>query len=81
LAVSIANAKCTEEFSEAPFDDTSYTISFRDGRWYWGALDVYGIYGFSAVVSFDARGAGRQSTVFYSNPVTMPVTRDREKER
>jgi hypothetical protein len=80
LAVSIANSKCNEEFSETPFDETSYTISFRDGRWVWGALDVYGIYGFSALVSFDARGADRQSTIFFSYDYPIPVTRDRQEE-
>jgi hypothetical protein len=66
LAVTLANVECTKEFGNSPFDEKSYKISFLDGRWVWGSLDLSGIHGYSAVVSFDPIGADRDVEIFYS---------------
>ena len=66
LAVSIANVECVAKFGEAPFDESIFSIDFREGHWHWGTLDLRGVHGFSAVVSFDARGDDRYVVVFFS---------------
>ena len=73
LAVSIANAECVAKFGEAPFDGSSFSIDFQDGHWRWGTLDPHGVHGFSALVSFDARGDDKQVVVFFSFDKVMPV--------
>ena len=77
LAVSIANEKCSEEYDKAPFDETNYSVSFQDGRWVWGSLDIYGIYGFSAEVSFDAKGKNREVVVYFSSDQRLSPSRER----
>ena len=66
LAVSLANEDCLSKFSMAPFDSTSSTIEFKDGRWSWGGLDLAGHAGLSASVSFDAHGNDRRVEVYLS---------------
>ena len=73
LAVVIANTECMDKFGQAPFETSSYTIEFREGRWFWGSMDAHGIGGFSAMVSFDVRGDDRQATVFFSYDQLEPV--------
>lgn len=72
LAASIANAECVDKFGEAPFDESSFSIDFREGHWHWGTLDLHGVYGFSTLVSFDARGDDRHVVVFFSFDALMP---------
>jgi len=74
LAVSIANAECVAKFGEAPFEESSFSIGFREEHWHWGMLDPHGVWGFSAVVSFDARGDDRQVIVFFSYDTATPTT-------
>jgi hypothetical protein len=69
LAVTLANEKCTKRFSSAPFDTSTFAVAFKDGRWEWGGLDVKGVDGFSAMVSFDEFGLNRKVDVFYSTDV------------
>ena len=66
LAVELANKECEATYSTAPFEPSSYSITFEDGRWHWGALDQAGEGGFSATVSFGARGEDRKVEVFWS---------------
>ena len=73
LAVSIANAECVAKFGEAPFDGSSFSIEFRKGHWRWGKLDPHGVHGFSALVSFDARGDDKNVVVFFSVDRVVPV--------
>lgn len=69
LAVELANAECMRQYSIAPFDSTSYVIEFREQRWYWGRVDVAGINGYSAKVSFDKKGRDRRIEIFFSTDV------------
>lgn len=66
LAVRLANAECQQRYRYAPFNESSYTITLANERWTWGGLDLVGEGGFSARVSFDARGSDRQVEVYYS---------------
>jgi hypothetical protein len=79
LAVNLANAECADRFGEAPFEASNYPISFRNGRWFWGILDVYGVHGFSALVSFDARGDDRKTVVFFSYDQVEPIDPNDER--
>ena len=66
LAIAIANEACMSKFSMAPFDNSSSTIEFKGGRWYWGGLDLAGHAGLSASVSFDEQGNDRRVDVYLS---------------
>ncbi len=66
FAVALANEECMKRFSAEPFDEASYRIEFKNGRWQWGVLDPAGPGGFSAVVSFDVNGNSRIVEVFLS---------------
>ena len=72
LAVAIANKECMSRFARAPFDRSSYPIEFKDGRWWWGRLDLAGEMGFSASVSFDARGKDPGVEVYFSADRLQP---------
>lgn len=79
LAVELANEECEVRYSATPFTITSYEIVFVDGRWSWGTLDHAGDQGFSAVVSFGARGEDREVEVFLSTDMLMPRDLDDEQ--
>jgi hypothetical protein len=66
IAVAAANEECMSRFSIAPFDSSSSSIEFRNGRWFWGGLDVAADAGLSASVSFDAQGNDRRVEVYLS---------------
>ena len=44
-----------------------------------GAVDAHGIYGFSALVSFDARGNNRKVVVFFSYDQLEPLDPNDER--
>ena len=72
LAVQLANERCMKRFAVAPFDRSTYSIVFREGRWYWGELNVRGVDGYSAIVSFDETGSARKVEVFLSTDELTP---------
>jgi hypothetical protein len=72
LAIELANQKCMQLYSAAPFDSSTYGISFREGRWHWGELDVMGVHGYAAMVSFDLSGGDRRVEVFVSSDALRP---------
>jgi hypothetical protein len=72
LAVSLANERCQARFDESPFDSTGYSIVFREDLWRWGGLDLAGICGFSAQVTFDAWGNNQNVEVFLSIDSAVP---------
>jgi hypothetical protein len=67
LSAKLANSKCQERFGKAPFDTSSFAIEIKDGRWHWGRMDVYGVNGYSAEVSFDVNGKNDTVQVYLSN--------------
>lgn len=66
LAVSLANSKCMEEFHEAPFREHDFPLVLKDDTWIWGDLDLSGVNGYSARVSFNRSGGDRNVEVFYA---------------
>ena len=81
LAVSLANKECDLQYLSAPFDTASYAIEYREGLWHWGTLNPHGINGYSAIVSFDAKGASRSVEVFFSTDALTPgITREADKK-
>ncbi|MCB9514361.1 MAG: hypothetical protein R3C71_11610 [Candidatus Krumholzibacteriia bacterium] len=76
LAVGLANEACEARYQRSPFAADNYGILFAEGRWRWGRLDPAGPRGYSATVSFDARGEAREVEVFFSHDAvpTRPVT-------
>lgn len=78
LAVSLANKECDLQYSLAPFDTSSYAIEYRDGLWHWGGLDLRGFDGYSAIVSFDAKGASQSVEVFFSTDVPRIITPEQD---
>ena len=72
LAVELANEECRARFAEAPFTSDTYEVFFEGRRWHWGALDLAGEGGYSAIVSFDARGGDRRVEVFLSTDMITP---------
>jgi hypothetical protein len=73
LAVQLANEECMRRFSVTPFEKSTYSIEFREGRWHWGELNVRGVGGYSAIVSFDQTGGDRQVEVFLSTDKVTPT--------
>jgi hypothetical protein len=82
LAVSLANEECDRKYSTAPFDTASFSIEYRYGLWRWGAVDPHGINGYSAIVTFDAKGDYREVEIFYSTdlPRFAPVRESEDDE-
>jgi hypothetical protein len=72
LAVELANQECKAIYSVSPFSRSSYAIELRDGRWHWGALDLFGASGYSALVSFDEMGGNREVQVYFSTDRITP---------
>lgn len=67
LAATLANAECNRYYKKQPFKPDSFPAALTAGRWQWGRLDPKGSGGFSAEVSFDARGQNRKVQIFMSN--------------
>lgn len=72
LAVQLANEECMRQFSVAPFEGSNYPIELREGWWHWGELNVHGVGGYSATVSFDGTGGDRRVEVFFSTDKLSP---------
>ena len=78
LAVSLANKECDLKYSSAPFDTSSCAIEYREGLWHWGGLDLRGFDGYSAIVTFDAKGASQSVEVFFSTDAPRIITREQD---
>jgi hypothetical protein len=72
LAVHLANEMCMSRFSMAPFDTSTYAIKYLDGIWQWGAFDLKGSSGCSAIVSFDRFGLDPTVDVFLTTDTITP---------
>jgi hypothetical protein len=66
LAVNLANDRCRDRFGVAPFDTSSFAMELDGSRWRWGGLDVHGVDGYSAKVSFDKKGQKDSVEVYLS---------------
>jgi hypothetical protein len=73
LAVALANVACMDIYGATPFNISDHSIDSKNGRWHWGDLDIFGVYGFSAKVSFDSYGKNRSVEVFLSTDIRSPT--------
>ena len=65
LGATLANEQCQSSFQKQPFLPTHYKAEFKFERWYWGRLDMEGIDGYAAEVSFNKDGQDRKVKVYY----------------
>src|SRR6267154_655630 len=54
--VNSANEQCERQFRRRPFMPGQHSPNLQDGLYHWGELDVGGVGGFSAVVTFREDG-------------------------
>ena len=67
LAARLANEKCERQFRRRPFSPGQHSAMLQDGFYHWGQLDVGGVGGFSAVVTFREDGGEPQVEVYFSS--------------
>jgi hypothetical protein len=67
LAARLANHQCKRQFGRQPFSPRQHSAMLEDGLYHWGKLDVGGVGGFSAVVTFRADGAEPHVAVYFSS--------------
>lgn len=68
LAARLANEQCQRQFQgRRPFSAAQYSAKLEDGLYHWGELDVGGIGGFSAVVTFRQDGGEPHVEVYFSS--------------
>jgi len=67
LAAKLANKECEHRYKRQPFKAGQHAAIVQDGFYRWGKLDVGGVGGFSAVVSFRRDGSEPHVEVYFSN--------------
>jgi hypothetical protein len=67
LAAKLANKECEHRFKRQPFKAGQHMAILQGGFYHWGKLDVGGIGGFSAVVSFRQDGGEPHVEVYFSS--------------
>ena len=67
LAARLANEQCKRRFGRQPFSPGQHSAMLADGLYHWGKLDVAGVAGFSAIVTFRADGAEPHVEVYFSS--------------
>lgn len=67
LAAQLANDQCDLQYRRRPFKPEQHPAVFEDGRYRWGGLDVGGVAGFSAVVTFRQDGSEPHVEVYFSS--------------
>src|SRR5260221_8915225 len=67
LAAQLANEQCERQYRRRPFTPGQHPAIFKDGLYHWGKLDVGGVGGFSAVVTFRQDGSEPHAEVYFSS--------------
>ena len=67
LAARLANEESARRYHRQPFQAGQNAAVLRDGWYSWGGLNEGARSGFSALVSFDARGQDARVEVFFSS--------------
>jgi hypothetical protein len=67
LAARLANEQCEHQYRRRPFKPDQYSAVLNDGRYQWGGLDVGGVGGFSALVTFLREGSEPHVEVYFSS--------------
>jgi hypothetical protein len=63
----LANEQCDRLYQKRPFRADQHAAVLQDGLYHWGGLDVGGVGGFSALVTFRQDGSEPHVEVYYSN--------------
>jgi len=71
LAARLANEQCQRQYRKRPFSGDQHSAVLLDGLYHWGGLDVGGVGGFSALVTFRQDGSEPHVEVYYSNDSVM----------
>lgn len=72
LAARLANDQCERHYRRRPFRADQYPAVLDGGIYHWGGLDVGGLAGFSALVTFHPDGSDPHVEVYFSTDVLMP---------
>jgi hypothetical protein len=67
LAAKLANKDCEHRYKRQPFKAGQHMAILKDGFYHWGKLDVGGIGGSSAVVTFRKDGSEPHVEVYFSS--------------
>jgi hypothetical protein len=68
LAARLANDQCERQFQgRRPFSAAQYSAELQDGLYQWGKLDVGGVAGFSAIVTFRQDCTDPHVEVYFSS--------------
>ncbi len=67
LAARLANEQCDRQFRRRPFMAGQHSPILQDGLYHWGELDVGGVGGFSAAVTFRPDGSEHHVEVYFSS--------------
>jgi len=71
VAAKLANKECERRYKRQPFKAGQHMAILQDGVYHWGKLDVGGIGGFSAVVSFRKDGTEPHVEVYFSSDTLL----------
>ncbi len=66
LAAELANEQCDRMYQERPFSASQHSAVLQDGVYQWGGFDPVGPGGYSALVSFPARGGAPHVEIYFS---------------
>jgi hypothetical protein len=72
LAAKLANDQCDRQYRERPFSAAQHFAVLQNGMYQWGGLDVGGLGGFSALVTFRADGSEPRVEVYFSTDILRP---------
>jgi len=67
LAAQLANEQCERQYHRRPFRADQYSAVMQDDFYRWGGLDVGGVGGFSALVTFRRDGSESHVEVYFSS--------------
>ena len=69
LAAKLANDQCDRQYRKRPFSAAQHSAVLQNGNYQWGGLDVGGVGGFSALVTFRPDGSQPHVEVYFSTDV------------
>jgi hypothetical protein len=67
LAARLANEQCERQYRKRPFSADQHPAVLQNGLYHWGGLDVGGVGGFSALVTFRQDGSESHVEIYYSD--------------
>jgi len=72
LAARLANDQCERQYRKRPFAAEQHPAVLNDDVYRWGGLDVGGVGGFSALVTFRQDGSEPHVEVYFSSDALTP---------